>query len=260
MPRTKTVLSSRQKALLPGQRLLLGIMDSMMADGFDYPVGDSDGKGPYTSLVDKKVYDSWRISSAFAENYSLGIHTARTSTAPAAETRTSASRSMPLPGERLPKPRDFGAPWGNVVVIKHKYLENGRPVGVLFTVRAPEGHAGEKGRVISRRDQIGTIGTGGAYPAHLHLEIRRENMKDLPATYWPSSHAKNEKWVKDHYEDPEAFIKSHRMLTCPRRENRIIIAVKNEYRLFYFEKGTLKKEYEIALSQDPVGPRKNWGI
>lgn len=51
------------------------LLDTSLADGFDFPVGDKDAKGSYTSLEDGKTYSSWYISTKCAEEYSLGIHT-----------------------------------------------------------------------------------------------------------------------------------------------------------------------------------------
>src|ERR1044072_7527587 len=45
------------------------------ADGFDFAVGDANGRGQYKDLVTGIDYDGWRINTHFAENYQLGIHT-----------------------------------------------------------------------------------------------------------------------------------------------------------------------------------------
>jgi murein L,D-transpeptidase YafK len=84
-------------------------------------------------------------------------------------------------------------------------------------------------------------------------------MKDFDVTYWPSSNSKDLQWVKDYYYAPEEFIGKHRKLTNPCNENRIIVALKSKYKLYYYEKGTLIKEYEIALSQNPIGHKEREG-
>src|SRR5262249_56921727 len=45
------------------------------ADGFDFPVGDPDGKGSYTDKATGKTHNGWRVATRFAEKYSMGIHT-----------------------------------------------------------------------------------------------------------------------------------------------------------------------------------------
>jgi hypothetical protein len=43
------------------------------ADGFDFPVGDANARGPYKDIATGIEYDGWRIATQFAENYQLGI-------------------------------------------------------------------------------------------------------------------------------------------------------------------------------------------
>jgi hypothetical protein len=80
-------------------------------------------------------------------------------------------------------------------------------------------------------------------------------MKGYDADFWPESNAKDLQWVISHYEDPVKFIKSHRKLTYPAREESIIIAIKHEYKLYFFTKGKIVNTYDIALSQNPIGQR-----
>jgi murein DD-endopeptidase MepM/ murein hydrolase activator NlpD len=236
-----------------------GFLDSLLADGFDYPVGDPDGKGQYTSLIDKKVYDSWRISCNFTERYSLGIHPGIDLNGTGGGNTDLGQPVLSIARGKITEAADLGPPWGNVVVIRHAYLENGS-IACCYSLYV---HLNElnvkKGVRIGRRIQVGTIGTGGSFAAHLHLEIRKHAMNDFSVTYWPSSQQKNVHWIRDHYEDPSQFIAAHRQLTIPQREEKMIIAIKHEYRLYFLEKGILKKKYEIALSQDPIGPKEQQG-
>src|SRR5262249_12194347 len=45
------------------------------ADGFDFPIGDPEGRGSYTDKATGKTYDGWYIATRFTEKYSMGIHT-----------------------------------------------------------------------------------------------------------------------------------------------------------------------------------------
>jgi murein DD-endopeptidase MepM/ murein hydrolase activator NlpD len=236
------------------------IMDSLIVDGFDYPTGNIDGKGKYKSLTDGKIYDSWRISTKFNEKYDLGIHPGIDINGTGGGNTDRGQPVYSIAKGIVVDAKDYGAPWGCVVVIRHNYIENGHFYTCFSLSANLEKLIVKKGDVVKKRKQLGSIGTGGgAYSAHLHLEIRKENMKDFNSEYWPSSNSKDVKWVKEHYIDPVDFIKSHRKLTCPYLEDKIIIAIKNKYRLYYYKKGILKNEYEIALSQSPIGHKQKQG-
>lgn len=251
---------SFSKLLLDAETDSVNIFDTLLVNGFDFPVGNRDGKGKYTSKTDGKEYDSWYIASKFAESYSLGIHTGVDYNGTGGGNTDLGQPVYSIGKGIVIEAENFGSPWGNIVLIKHWYLENGR----IFSCFSLYAHLNEivvkKGGFVNKREQIGEIGTGGgSYPAHLHLEIRKGKMEEYETTYWPSSNGKDVSWVKDYYEDPVDFIKSHRKLTCPYSEDRIIIAIKNKYRLYYYEKGIKKNEYEIALSQNPIGPKEKEG-
>jgi murein DD-endopeptidase MepM/ murein hydrolase activator NlpD len=69
---------------------------------------------------------------------------------------------------------DFRHGWGNVVIIRHAYLEGERITyvdslyGHLHTILVQEGQH------ISRGQKVGTIGNNhGMYSAHLHFELRK---------------------------------------------------------------------------------------
>lgn len=71
--------------------------------------------------------------------------------------------------------RDYRAGWGNVVIVRHAFSEDGeiRYVDSLY------GHLDRilvrEGQKLDRGQKLGTIGTGhGRYPAHLHFEIRKD--------------------------------------------------------------------------------------
>src|SRR5690242_3102640 len=49
--------------------------DVPAADGFDFAVGDANGKGSYQDLATGTSYNGWYVATQFNEEYSLGIHT-----------------------------------------------------------------------------------------------------------------------------------------------------------------------------------------
>src|ERR1700676_79481 len=70
--------------------------------------------------------------------------------------------------------RDCHMGWGNVVIVRHAYRENGdiRYIDSLY------GHLNtiltHRGNSVTRGQEIGTMGTAhGLYDAHLHLEVRK---------------------------------------------------------------------------------------
>lgn len=236
------------------------LMDTMFVDGFDYPVGNKDGKGAYISKTDGKTYKSWYIATDFAENYSLGIHPGIDLNGTGGGNTDLAQPVYAIAKGTVEVAKNFGKPWGHVVSIKHKYLLNGKAY-ICYSVYAHlEGLKVKKGDCINKRTLIGEIGTGGgSYPAHLHLEIRKSSMANFEADYWPSSNSKDIRWVKEHYEHPKRFIDSHRTLTAPYSENQLIVADKSGYSLYFYSNGKLYKKYEIALSQKPIGHKEQEG-
>jgi murein DD-endopeptidase MepM/ murein hydrolase activator NlpD len=98
--------------------------------------------------------------------------------------------------------RDFRMGWGNVVIVRHAYLEAGqtRFVDSLY------GHLHQicvrEGQILRRGQKLGTIGNNrGMYDAHLHFEMRkdirvgmfRNNFPQDSTVYWSPSH-----FIADH--------------------------------------------------------------
>lgn len=101
--------------------------------------------------------------------------------------------------------RDCHMGWGNVVIIRHSYREG----GVVKNVDSLYGHCDRilvsRGQVVSRGQQIATMGTAhGLYDAHLHLEVRKNIEIGMSRA----------KFARDssNYYDPTQFINQHRRL------------------------------------------------
>lgn len=98
--------------------------------------------------------------------------------------------------------RDFHLGWGNVVIVRHAYLEGGQ---TMF-VDSLYGHLNDilvqEGQQVTRGQKIGTIGTAhGQYAAHLHFEMR----KNLRIGMARSAFARD----YSNYWDPSEFIAAH---------------------------------------------------
>lgn len=98
--------------------------------------------------------------------------------------------------------RDYRLGWGNVVIIRHVFLEDGQPqyVDSLY------GHLNEffvrEGQQIVRGQKIGTIGNNhGMYDAHLHFEMRKNIHVGMFRNSFPRDFST--------YWDPTQFIASH---------------------------------------------------
>lgn len=236
------------------------LFDTLLADGFDFPVGDPDGKGAYVSHVDGKRYDGWYRATGFAEIYTEyeWIHTGEDWNG-----RGGGNTDLGQPVHAIGRgvvlfAGPCPAPWGTVVLIGHRFLENARLHTVYSQYAHLRGSLVKTGDVVHRRQVIGAIGQDpdGLYHAHLHLEIRRANAASLPVDYWPSSNGKDTTWVRAHYLPPTEFIDEHRRLTVPAAEPEVLVAVKHEYTLTHYKDGGIAGRYDIALSQEPVGHKQ----
>ena len=200
-----TVASVRECATLgvPMRRFFLGIAFSLsigglacaedmgsvrLADGFDTPVGkdatkqyykargyrpnghlgeDWNGAGGGDTDLGDPVYATAHGLVTFAQDYRLG--------------------------------------WGNVVILRHAYME----AGAIKYVDSLYGHLNEikvaQGQQVVRGQLIGTIGNNrGMYDAHLHFEMR----KDLRVGMFRSSFPRD----FSVYYDPTQFVAAHRQI------------------------------------------------
>ena len=101
--------------------------------------------------------------------------------------------------------QDYHLGWGNVVILRHAYLE----AGELKYVDSLYGHLNEikvtLGAQVARGDLVGTIGNNrGMYAAHLHFEMR----KDLRVGMFRSSYPRD----FSVYWDPTKFVAERRVL------------------------------------------------
>ena len=101
--------------------------------------------------------------------------------------------------------QDYRAGWGNVVIVRHAYLERGdiRFVDSLY------GHLDRilvrLGQRVKRGQKVGTIGTGhGQYPAHLHFEIRKNIHVGMFRSMFPRDFST--------YFDPTQFVVTHQSI------------------------------------------------
>jgi murein DD-endopeptidase MepM/ murein hydrolase activator NlpD len=219
------------------------------ADGFDFPFGDGEGGGSYTDISTGKRYAGWYKATQFAENYSLGIHTGEDWNGAGGGNTDLGQPVYAVANGRVVFAENCGRLWGNVVVIEHVFYENyeRREIRSLYAhLNEIKVRAGEE---VRRRQLIATVGQDPdkLFGAHLHLELRRD--ATLAPTYWPSSDGKDEAWVREHYEEPTAFVKSHRKLFVPQGESALVLIDQSRYKMRLYEGGRAGVEYDISLGQ-----------
>jgi len=150
-----------------------------LADGFDFPVGKPDAQGYYKARgfrTKGHLGEDWDGIVVFARDCHMG--------------------------------------WGNVVIVRHAYRENGD----IKYIDALYGHLNNmsvrRGQSVARGQQIATMGTAhGLYDAHLHLEVRKNLEIGM-------SRAKFSRDFSNYY-DPSQFIASHRHLHTSRERFRV---------------------------------------
>ncbi len=159
-----------------------------VADGFDLPVGKPDAEGYYRSRGFRANYHMGEDWNGMAGgNKDLG-----------APVYATAHGLVVLA-------RDMRMGWGNLVIIRHAFVEGGQ----MRTVDSVYAHLDRvmvrENQQVTRGQQVGTIGTAhGKYVAHLHFEIRKNLAIGFNQRAFPKD-------LQSYYV-PNAFIAQHRKL------------------------------------------------
>jgi murein DD-endopeptidase MepM/ murein hydrolase activator NlpD len=159
-----------------------------VANGFDFPVGKPDGQGYYKAR-------GFHSHGHLGEDWD-GIRGGDTDLG---------DPIYSIGDGVVVFARDCHMGWGNVVIIRHAFSEN----GTVKNIDSLYGHLNtilaRRGQTISRGEKIGTMGTAhGIYDAHLHFEIR----KNLEIGMSRAAFTRD----LSNYYDPTQFILGHRQL------------------------------------------------
>jgi murein DD-endopeptidase MepM/ murein hydrolase activator NlpD len=173
-----------------------------LADGFDFPVG-------------KPNADGYRISRGFTSHGHLGedwVGQGGTSTDFRDPVYAIGNGVVTLA-------RDFRRAWGNVIVLRHAFMEDGQ----VKYADSLYGHLDRilvrEGQQVTRGQQIGTIGNAhGLYAPHLHFEVHKNLSIGVVHTMFAGD--------LTNYYVPSEFINSHRTL---RSGNRVTTVAMNNY-------------------------------
>ena len=170
-----------------------------VADGFDFPIGDCDATGYHK-----------------ARGFQRGGHPGEDWNGPAGGNTDLGDPVYAIGNGIVVLSRDVQGGWGNVVIVRHAYYDNGR----LDYIDSLYAHLDKmnvsEGEVISRRQQIGTIGNNrGMYHAHLHFEIRKNLAIGMNRSAFPKD--------LENYCDPTNFIAKRRALSRPDDTARVAL-------------------------------------
>lgn len=170
-----------------------------VADGFDQPVGKPDADGYYKSRGFRARYhmgEDWNGDGGGNTDKGKPVY-------------ATANGYVVMA-------RDMRMGWGNLVIIRHTYLEDQK----MKTVDSVYAHLDRiivrENQQVVRGQQVGTIGTNrGMYTAHLHFEIR----KNIHIGYNQRGFAKD----YTNYYSPVAFIEPRRRLPGAGRSAMVAI-------------------------------------
>lgn len=170
-----------------------------VTDGFDFPVGDRNGRGWAVTgygFLDWSTFsnswhpgEDWNIPGAGNGDWGEPVYSA-------------ANGIVVFSG--------WNTALGHLVLIEH-HLPDGRKVWSQYAHL--DKRMVHQGDIVWRRQQIGTVGRGpnNRFTAHLHFELRKTN---LPANAWPRTGG--QPWVRsrvlEHWLDPTQFINENRPL------------------------------------------------
>jgi len=173
-----------------------------LADGFDYPVG-------------KPNADGYRISRGFTAHGHLGEDWIGQG-----GSGTDLRDPVYAIGHGIVTlARDFRRAWGNVVVVRHAFMEDGQVKYADSLYAHLDRILVREGQQVARGQQIGTIGNAhGLYAAHLHFEVHKNLAIGVVHTMFSGD--------LSNYYVPSEFIQAHRTLQAG---NRVTTVVMNNY-------------------------------
>jgi murein DD-endopeptidase MepM/ murein hydrolase activator NlpD len=198
--------------LIPAVSGTLDTGFTRIADGFDFPVGKPEAEGYYKAR-------GFRPGGHVGEDWD-GVRGGDTDLK---------DPIFSIGDGIVVFARDVHLGWGNVIIVRHAYRENGN----VKYVDALYGHLNtmlvSHGQRVSRGQQIATMGTAhGQYDAHLHFEIRKNLEIGM-------SRSKFQKDFNNYY-DPTQFINSHRRLAGGGANYKVAMNTFTHDWMYHFDK------------------------
>lgn len=168
-----------------------------LTDGFDFPVGDQNGKGWGVTGYGFLDWSSYSGTWHPGEDWNMyGSPTA------------DLGKPVYAVANGIVRFSGFNSAQGNIIMIEH-HLPDGRTVWSQYAHLEQRWVA--EGEIVGRRQIIGTVGRGpnNRFSPHLHFEIK---IKYLPQNGWPRTNG--QAWpkakVREYWAHPSEFIKAHR--------------------------------------------------
>jgi murein DD-endopeptidase MepM/ murein hydrolase activator NlpD len=163
---------------------------TFLANGFDFPVGKPDAEGYYKAR-------GYRPNGHLGEDW----NGKRGGDSDLGDPVFACAHGVVVYAQ------NFGHGWGNVVIIRHVYEEDGHQKYVDSLYGHLDQIQTRYGVHVKRGQQIGTIGTGGGlYDAHLHFEMRKELRLGMARHRFPRDDRS--------YYSPTDFIEARRQLAA----------------------------------------------
>ncbi len=178
-----------------------------VSNGFDYPVGKPDGNGWINNRNGLWWLEPWNYGGSCGWVYHPGVDFNKDNTS------GDQDRYEPVyavSNGTVVASGLYSSTWGNIVIIEHTLSDSSK---VWSQYAHLEDRWIQIGDIVTKGEQIGKIGKGdGSLSAHLHFEIRKFGHDILSASSFPCGQSKS--YVETYYEDPIAYINSHRTLGC----------------------------------------------
>ena len=161
---------------------------AVTADGFDLPVAPPNGDGFCKSRgfrANGHLGEDWVVNGGKGQSLGNPVHS--------------------IANGLVVLARDIRADWGNVVVIRHAWIQDRQ----IYFSDSLYGHLDRimvrEGQQVTRGQQVGTIGNNhGMYPPHLHFEIHKD--LSIGVNHAQGTRDLHSYWV------PTDFIMDHRSL------------------------------------------------
>ncbi len=161
-----------------------------LADGFDFPVGKPEGTAYYKSrgfYPNGHLGEDWNGRGGGDSDLGDPIYS--------------------IAGGVVVHSDNVGVGWGNVIIIRHAFRDAG---GKIEVVDSLYGHLQERRlklhQIVERGQLVGTMGSNsGMYPAHLHLEVRKNLQIGMNRSQFARDYS--------NYYSPTQFINAHRKLS-----------------------------------------------
>ncbi|MEZ4938876.1 MAG: L,D-transpeptidase [Crocinitomicaceae bacterium] len=142
------------------------------------------------------------------------------------------------------------------IAIKHVYLENGKADTIYSVYKQIEINPSWKVGDTLPKNYLLSKNLGN-FTMQENFELRKRKIGNLQI--FLSNKEKGEYTQSKDLIDMKSFIPKHKNLTCPHKENKLLIAIKSEYKIYFIQKGKITKILEIALGQSPKGHKVKQG-